>query len=176
MAEEMYLELRDVSWPMTYTDHDRPIARGILVDDEGMFYFVRCNRGEHDRFGKATLIETSGGGIEAGESPEEAIHREMKEEMGVEVEILEKIGVVSDYYNLIHRHNINHYFLCRILSFGKTNMTRDEIEKFRLSTLKMSYEEAAAEYERCKDTPIGILVYNREMPVLERARELLDNM
>ncbi len=176
MPDELNLELQDISWPMTYTDHDRPIARSILADDDGMFYFVRCNRGEHDRFGKATLIETSGGGIEAGESPEEAIHRELKEEMGADVEILAKIGIVSDYYNLIHRHNINHYFLCRVLSFGETSMTQDEIEKFRLSTLKMTYEEAMAEYERCKDTPIGILVYNREVPVLKRAKELLDNM
>ena len=34
----------------------------------------------------------------------------LKEELGVEIEIISKIGVVSDYYNLIHRHNINNYF------------------------------------------------------------------
>ena len=40
--------------------------------------------------------------------------RELKEELGADVEVVCKIGVVSDYYNLIHRHNINNYFLCRV--------------------------------------------------------------
>ena len=104
----MQLELRDEEWPFEYTDHDRRIARGICFDEEGYFYFVRVRR--DDDFGKATLIETAGGGVEEGEDLLVAIRRELKEELGVEVEVLCQIGVVSDYYNLIHRHNINNYF------------------------------------------------------------------
>ena len=66
---------------------------------------MRANR--DDDFGKATLIETAGGGVEAGEDLDTAIRRELKEELGADVEILCKIGVVSDYYNLINRHNVN---------------------------------------------------------------------
>ena len=42
---------------------------------------------------------------------------------------------------LIHRHNINHYFLCRAEEFGNKDLTEDEINSFHLSTLKLSYEE-----------------------------------
>ena len=111
--------------------------------------------------------------MEQGEDLEAAIGRELREELGVEAEILGKIGVVSDYYNLIHRHNINHYFLCRALSFGNKYMTRDEIEKFHLSTLKLRFEDAVAEYERRSDTPLGRLIANRELPVLMRAGEMM---
>ena len=62
---ELYIELRDAEWPHTYTDHDRQIVRAIVVDDAGNFYFVRAMR--DDEFGAATLIETSGGGVEPGE-------------------------------------------------------------------------------------------------------------
>ena len=168
---ELYLELQDVSWPFTYTDHDRQIARAIVYDDDGFFYFVRVRR--DDDFGKATLIETSGGGIEPGEDPETAIKRELKEELGAEVEIACKIGVVSDYYNLIHRHNINNFFLCRALSFGSRNLTQQEIEDFHLSIRKLTYDEALDEYESLACTPLGILIRNRELPVLKRAAELL---
>ena len=169
---EIRIGLRDTQWPFTYTDHDREIVRAIVLDDSGDYCFVRAVR--EDEFGAATLIETSGGGVEPGEDLQAAIRRELREELGAEVEVLCKIGVVSDYYNLIHRHNINHYFLCRALAFGDRHLTEDEAEKFHLSTLKLRYEDAVAEYERRANTRLGRLIANRELPVLKRAKALLD--
>lgn len=171
---ELFSELRDTEWAFTYTDHDRKIARAIVFDDAGYFYFVRVMR--NDQFGKATLIETSGGGIEPREDPETAIRRELKEELGADVDVLRKIGVVSDYYNLIHRHNINNYYLCKIRSFGEKHLTEDEIDCFHLSTLRLSYEDAVSEYERCADTPLGRLLRQRELPVLHCAKAMLDEL
>lgn len=171
-ASELMIELQDTEWPFEYTDHDRRIARAIVYDDAGFFYFVRVQR--EDDFGKATLIETSGGGVETGEDPDSAIKRELREELGAEVEIICRIGTVSDYYNLIHRHNLNHYFLCRVLSFGDKNLTQDEIEDFHLSTLKLTFEEAVAEYEKNKETSLGRLIANRELPILAKAKDLID--
>ena len=57
----------------------------------------------------------------------------------------------------------------------KTNRTYwDEHADFHLSTLKLHYDEALAEYERCRSTKLGRLVANREIPVLKRAKDLLD--
>lgn len=169
--KEFELNLKDEEWPLDYIDHDRLIARAIVYDEEGFYYFVRAHR--DDDFGKATLIETSGGGIEEGEDLEIAIKRELKEELGADVDVICKIGVVSDYYNLIHRHNINNYFLCKVKAFGDKNLTQDEIECFHLSTLKMTYDEAVREYEKCSTTRLGRLVANRELPVLRAVKEIL---
>lgn len=173
MHSEIRIELQDTKWPLDYIDHDREIARAIVFDETGTFYFVRAER--DDDFGKATLIETSGGGVEPGEDLVTAIQRELKEELGVSVEVLYKIGVVSDYYNLIHRHNINNYFLCKVQSFGEKNLTQDEVDCFHLSTLKLSFDEAVQEYEKRKNTRLGTLVANRELPVLYRAKEIIDD-
>ena len=159
MHTEINIDLQDTEWKLDYIDHDRNIARAIVYDESGQFYFVRAQR--DDDFGKATLIETAGGGVEDGEDL-------------LTVTIICKIGVVSDYYNLIHRHNINNYFLCKVESFGDKNLTEDEINSFHLSTLKLSYEEAVKEYKDRANTKIGKLVANRELPVLYRVKEILD--
>ena len=169
--KELNPQLKDTEWPLEYIDHDRKIVRAIVFDDQENYYFVRAKR--DDDFGKATLIETSGGGVEAGEDLETALKRELKEELGAEVEIMHKIGIVSDYYNLIHRHNINNYYLCKVTSFGEKHLTKDEIEDFHLSTLRLSYRDAEKEYQKCAETKIGKLIADRELPVLRRAKVLL---
>ena len=169
---ELNLELQDTQWPKTYIDHDRQIVRAIVVDDEQDFYFVKVQR--DDDFGKGTFIETSGGGVEAGEDLTTALKRELKEELGANVDILCKIGVVSDYYNLIHRHNINNYFLCKINSFGKKHLTQAEINDFHLSTLKLTYKKAVDAYEKQTKAKLGQLITNRELPILKQAKKLMN--
>ncbi|MBR2491232.1 MAG: NUDIX hydrolase [Ruminiclostridium sp.] len=172
--EELNLHLRDTQWALDYIDHDRTIARAIVFDEEEKFYFMRVER--WDEFAEGALIETSGGGVEPGEDLHTAILRELKEELGVTAEILGKIGVVSDYYNLIHRHNINHYFLCRALSFGEKHLTREEREQFHLSTWKVTHEEALRAYEDCAATRLGKLLAAREVPVLKQAKKMLEEV
>lgn len=171
--DEIYIELEDTQWDYDYIDHDRKVARAIVFDENGDFYFVRAER--DDDFGVATLIETSGGGVEDGEELTAAVKRELKEELGADVDIICPIGVVSDFYNLVHRHNINNYFLCKVKSFGDKNMTEDEVESFHLSTLKLPYDEAVKEYENRANTRLGRLIANRELPILKRAKEILDS-
>ena len=174
MEKELFINLQDDQWEFDYIDHDRTVVRAIVFDEEDKFYFVRAVR--DDDFGKVTLIETSGGGVEENEELLDAIKRELKEELGVEVDVICKIGVVSDYYNLIHRHNINNYFLCKVKSFGDKRLTKEEMDDFHLSTLRLSYEEACKEYEYRANTKLGKLISNRELPILHRAKEILDKM
>jgi hypothetical protein len=53
-------------------------------------------------------------------------------------------------------------------------ITKDEIENFHLSTLKISFEEAVKEYEKCSNTKLGRLVANRELPILKQAKHIID--
>ena len=171
--QELNLELQDTQWPKNNIDHDRQVVRAIVVDEQENYYFVKVHR--DDIFFFFTFIETSGGGDESGEDLITALKRELKEELGANVNILCKIGTVSDYYNLIHRHNINNYFLCKINSFGEKHLTQAEIDDFHLSTLKLTYEEAVAAYGKQIDTKLGQLITNRELPILKHAKELINN-
>jgi 8-oxo-dGTP pyrophosphatase MutT (NUDIX family) len=173
-TEPLHIELQDTEWPYTHTDHHRQVVRAVVVDADGAFYFNRLER--DDIFCTGTVIETAGGGVETGEDWEIALRRELQEELGADVEVCAEIGTVSDYYNLIHRHNINRFYLCRATAFGEKRMTAAERDTFHLSTLKLTYDEALAEYQRCTATALGRLIAARELPILHRAKELLDEM
>ncbi len=169
--QELILELNDDEWPLEYIDHDREIVRAVVFDDDGYLYFVQVNR--DDEFGKAELIETSGGGVEAGEDEETALLRELSEELGVIGEIITRIGTVSDYYNLIHRHNRNHYYLVRVRAFEPVHRTTDEVERFHLSALKLTIAQAEEAYHNNLQYPLGRLITKRELPMLYQAQELM---
>ncbi len=161
------LNIEDTSWEYKFTNEIRRIARGIIVDDDNNFYFVHVSR--DDEFGKLDFIETSGGGVLENETYRSALKREIKEELGINIEIICYLGEVVDYYNLINRKNLNHYFLGKVKSFGENHLMDDEREKFHLKMIKLNYEEAKNEYEKVKDTKLGKLIYQREMPILEQA-------
>ena len=52
-------------------------------------------------------------------------------------------------------------------------MTDEEINEWHLSTLKLTYDEAIAEYEKCKDSRLGRLIANRKLPIIKRAKEIM---
>ena len=171
-VKEINLSLEDVSYPYMKVTHDRNIVRAIVYD-EGKYCFAHISR--NDQFGNLSYIETSGGGVEENEKLEAAVMRELKEELGVEVEILAYLGFVSDYYNLIYRHNLNHFYLVKVLSTGEQHLTNDEINDFHLKPIKLTYEEALAEYEKARKDKLGLLIYNREVPMLKYAKKIVDD-
>ena len=169
--EQIDLSLSDAEWDFCGVTHERQIVRAIVVDGDNNFYFVRVDR--DDDFGKAKYIETAGGGVEDGEDLESAIRRELFEELGATVDVVCKLGVVRDYYNRIKRRNINNYYLCQVKSLGQRHLTEDEARCFHLSTVKLTYESALAEYEKGMSTRIGRLVAARELPILNLAGRIL---
>jgi 8-oxo-dGTP pyrophosphatase MutT (NUDIX family) len=172
--EQWILRLQDDMWPFHGIDHVRHIARAVLMDDEGFFYFVKTER--NDEFGACTNIETPGGGIEAGERERDALRRELMEELGVQANILCRIGTVIDQYNLLRRKNISSYYLCRAESFGSRRLTDRERRSLQMEPLKLTYKKALQMYEMCACSPLGKLISAREVPVLERAKALLDTL
>ena len=43
-----------------------------------------------------------------------------------------------------------------------------------MSTLRLTFEEAVAEYEKRRETKLGRLIAHRELPILQEAKELID--
>lgn len=152
--------------------HTREIVRAILLDENDnvcLEYLL-----DDDGFGPRDYYETPGGGIKPNESHEQAIKREIEEEVGYKCEIISYLGEVDDYYNLINRHNHNYYYLVRRLE--KVGQHLEEDEKIRINKIIwVNIDEAIHLYETMQNVLVGRLVKQRELPILKLAKMSLQS-
>lgn len=69
------------------------VVAGAIIKDNKVFAAQRGNHGE-----TAFKWEFPGGKIEQGETPEQALARELKEELKIDVNVFEKITSIIDNY------------------------------------------------------------------------------
>jgi len=62
------------------------LAGCVITDERGRTLLLHRNNGKHEQW------EIPGGKIDKGETAEQAAAREIKEELGVDIEIVEKVG------------------------------------------------------------------------------------
>lgn len=148
------VEMEDGTFaPREVVEH-APAVCILPVDREGFVYLVRQYRHPVGR----ELLEAPAGLMEAGETPEEAALRELREETGA-TGTLEPAG---DYYPTPgYCDEVIHLFVARIESFGDTDPDEDEF----LQTVRMPFEEF---YRRAVD---GTLRDGKTLALALRAKK-----
>lgn len=98
------------------TDYlERKAVKAVVVDGDGNTL----------TFGSYLL----GGGIDEGEGDEEALHRELMEEAGIEVEIIRPLGKIIGYRDALKKKYDTNGYLCRYLKTVSTPTTIEQYEK-----------------------------------------------
>ncbi len=156
------LKLFDPDYPIKGNHHVRKISRALLMNEEGTFAIHFIER--DDIFGHEFYIETPGGGVDEGETFEEALVRECDEETGYDVEVLEYLGEVDDWYNLINRNNINQFFLAKTLPNPHKKHFASSGDSFIKETKFLPVEEIISIYEKESDHGVTGIVKRRELP------------
>ena len=164
------LKLKDDQYEYTYIDHTRHIARAVLINDSNEVCLLKI-QGDDD-FGHRDYVETPGGGIKENEHVLDALIREVKEETGYNCVFIDNIGIVDDYYNLIHRHNINYYALLKVTSKGTPSLEEKEKEIIK-DVIWVDFKTAIKLYENMNKEKLEILVSKRELPIIKKAYEML---
>lgn len=93
-----------------------------IFNDEGRLFITK--RGKKAKNESGTW-EIPGGSVEFGETFEEAIKREIKEELGIEIEILELLGICDHIIPQEKQHWVSPTYICRITK-GKPKILEPE--------------------------------------------------
>ncbi|MBY6838015.1 8-oxo-dGTP diphosphatase MutT [Clostridium botulinum] len=114
-----------------------------IIKKEGKIFITRRGYGEF-----IDMWEFPGGKIETGESREDALHREIKEELELDINKLEYLTTIDyDYPNF---HLTMHCFICQIAG-GKLNLNAHNDAKW------VTFDELNNQ----KWVPADILVVNK---------------
>lgn len=151
--------------PSKKTDYRlRRAARAVIVrgDKVALIHVV-----------KDGYYKIPGGGVDEGESVEQALHREVKEESGCDVLVDGPVGFiveVRDFHNLIH---LSYCYLCHFRDEGATCLTQEELAA-GFKPVWVDIDEAVRLIESSKTPrPTVKFMVRRDALFLRKAKELL---
>ncbi|MBQ7152798.1 MAG: (deoxy)nucleoside triphosphate pyrophosphohydrolase [Clostridia bacterium] len=105
---------------MTDTQNRKTVrVAAAAITSGGSVFATRRGHGKYKGF-----WEFPGGKIEPGETPEEALKREIREELATEIDVGEKIGTVE--YDYPEFHLQLHLFLCTVMRGELTLCEHDD--------------------------------------------------
>ena len=113
-----------------------------------------------------------GGGLESGETPEECVIREVREETGYVAEILRPFVNVNEYF--YDRVFVSNYFVCNIIGEEKQSLTETEI-LHGVEPEWVEFEKALeifGSYESVADEELAAQ-YKREFTVLSKYKDMV---
>ncbi len=104
----------------TSSFRERFAARAVLIDDDNRVALINAkNRGYY---------KLPGGGMDEGELIRESLRREVREEAGYEIDILEQLGYTREYRAKFSQINTSYAYLARARKFVGTTLMEDEQE------------------------------------------------
>ncbi|TCZ79252.1 NUDIX domain-containing protein [Paenibacillus albiflavus] len=142
----------------------RRAARAIVMNELGEIALMYAAEEDYHKL--------PGGGIEANEHVTDALVREMTEEVGADVEILDGLGIVIEYRNKRKFMQISYCYMCKVRGcLENPTFTEDELKAgFELQWLTLT--EAIARIEQ--EFPVHYateFMHRRDLALLGAAKE-----
>ncbi|CAM4294967.1 NUDIX hydrolase [Erysipelothrix inopinata] len=164
-------ELYDTIYPNTGFSTIRKTARAFVKNETDEIALIHIKA--EDIFGPRDHYESPGGGIEFGESREDAIKREVSEELGYNCEIESYMGSIINRYNLLEVITVHHYFICNLKEKTSVNLT--DAEEIFFEGVEWKSVEEWIEILSKPLEGVNQLVHDRELFMLNQYKMLRDS-
>lgn len=149
--------------------YDRCAVRSAIIDANMNTAILSVYDGKY--------YKIPGGGIEEGESEMEALHREMKEEAGCQIEVIAKIGESAIFDPDKNKVFHSSCYLSRLSGKkGEPEFDEDEISRnYKLLWVNLGeaielMEQTVVENDRHNR------IHNRDLEFLKKAKEYMDKL
>ncbi|NIK76501.1 8-oxo-dGTP diphosphatase [Paenibacillus castaneae] len=142
-------------------------SRGVLIDNHNnvaMLYMSRMD-----------LYKLPGGGIEKGETKEEAFLREIREETGFSAEIIGNLGYIEEHKNKNNFFQYSYCFVAKAIKKNKDiNLSDDEMKSGMVvewMAIERALEKMNDSIQSCDDYSSKFMIL-RDQIVLQEAVKL----
>ena len=125
-----------------------------------------------DDFGKMKHLETPGGGVEYFETNEQALIREMYEEVGCSIKNIVYLCNISNEYNLIKRIDHASFYLAFVNEMGDNHLMEDEIGLIN-SVVWIPICEYKKYYDEYPAYKVSNIIYERDQIAIDFAIKYL---
>jgi len=161
---ELLKEIKDVDEVDESNFKLREASRAVLFDEDNNIPLLFVSRHNYHKL--------PGGGIEPEEDKEQALIREVLEEVGSSIEVSGEVGKVIEYRTECDLKQISYCYFGRIISKGDTDFSKRELNQ-GFTLIWVPIDEAINKIESDKpDNYEGTFIQKRDLVLLKKAKEL----
>lgn len=145
----------------------RVSVRAVVVDADNNIALIHSNKFKYH--------EIPGGGVDEGETPEQSVVRECKEEVGCNVEIIKYFGVTIEVNGKNILTNTVHAYLVRVLGEKQNpEHTEEEIEEdFDIMWIPLDQAVEYIKSDKLKNNIYHEYIRQRALIFLNEAKKIL---
>ena len=128
---------------------------------------------------KHNYYKLPGGGVEKGESIEDALFREMKEETGCKIKIIGEVGKIIEHRSHSNILQISYCFLAEVVKKGEPEFDREEMsDGYKLEWVKIDEAikllKKEPEAKEKLENYEGKFIIKRELKFIEEASKIIN--
>ncbi|MFA4819511.1 MAG: NUDIX domain-containing protein [Candidatus Aenigmatarchaeota archaeon] len=145
---------------------ERSASRAILMNN-GKIALMNVTKHNYHKL--------PGGGIEKGESIEDALFREMKEETGCKIKIIGEVGKIIEHRTRFNILQTSYCFLAEVLEKGEPEFDKGELAagyKVEWTTMNQALKLLKKEKQETYD---GKFIVIRDSKFIEEARKIMNS-